>query len=197
MPGWGDVHELFTVEAEEDLRTLGEAVPRLAAFRGDTLLFVADIRPSDDGDRLQPLVELLALALPLDADRLAFCASGRAWSFDDPVPPVVPGGPDLRQRVLATTRADGHRKRPRTTTTVRPFDLVDGGIRWEDEFDPGPGEGWIAEVLVAALRGRRRLAGPSEEIRRQAERCIELGHRIGFAPETAAALWLPSDRTTA
>lgn len=45
------------------------------------------------------MIELLALAMALEADRLVFATAGRLTSLDDPIPPVTDGA-DLRQRTV-------------------------------------------------------------------------------------------------
>lgn len=77
----------------------------LCAHQGPEPLFLALIRPYEQGDHLEPLAEVLTLAETLGADRLAFCSTGRAWSMHDPVPPVCDTG-DLRQRVIIVCQGD-------------------------------------------------------------------------------------------
>lgn len=77
----------------------------VCAHRGPDPLFLALIRPYEKGNHLDPIREVLTLAEPLGADRLAFCSTGRAWSMHDPVPPVCDEG-DLRQRVVIVCQSD-------------------------------------------------------------------------------------------
>ncbi len=97
--------------------------PHLAAFAGDHACVLIGLRPFAPGAYQGPLVEAMALALPLGADRVSVALPGRAWSLDDPVVPVSDDG-DLRQRVLTQCTVDGHRQvTPRVTMRLHPFDV--------------------------------------------------------------------------
>src|SRR5687767_6035135 len=97
---WGDVEGFLLDEAAKDVALSDEVRPCLAAFAGDEPLLVAWWRPFPKGGYADPLIELLALACPLGADRVAQSLAGRATSLDDPIAPVVAGVGDLRQRVV-------------------------------------------------------------------------------------------------
>jgi hypothetical protein len=184
---WEDVEDLFLKTAEDDLLIDGVVQPALAAFAGDQLRFLAWLRWFPKGQYEEPFIELLSLAMPLDADRLAVSLSGRAWSLDDPIPPVTEDV-DLRQRALVLHSVDGGRGRPRTTSVLRPFDLVDGRVEWGERLEQSNVAGWIPEALELSVRRRRRLATSVDEIRKQAERVVNLGHSLYLAPEVAARL---------
>ncbi|MBW3578545.1 MAG: hypothetical protein KY462_12550 [Actinobacteria bacterium] len=189
---WEDAERFLEATAELDLRAEGQVRPSLVAFDGEQLLFVAWPRPFDEGRYHAPLVELLALAAPLGADRLAAALPGRAWSFADPIPPVVDGVGDLRQRVLAIESVDAHRHPARRESIVRPFDLLDGEVRWHEPLRPGPSESWIGRALeTAATTLRRRMRGSQHHVAvDQATRCLDLGHELAFSQPVAERLLL-------
>lgn len=188
---WEDTELFLEASAELDLLAEGQVRPSLVAFDAEQLVFAAWLRPFDEGRYHAPLVELLALAAPLGADRLATALPGRAWSFADPIPPVVDGVGDLRQRVLAIESVDAHHHDPaRRESIVRPFDLVDGEVRWEEPMRCGPSESWIGRALeIAATTLRRRMRSSQHHvIVDQAERCLDLGHELAFSQPVAERL---------
>lgn len=192
MQQWENMEAFMTAEAARDLEAGEEVRPCFAAFAGAAPLVLAFLRPFPQGRAADALIELLALAAPLDADRLALSIGGRAWSLDDPIPPVDPDFGDLRQRVVAIESVDGSVGRPRPASTIIPFDLVDGQVRWGE---PLRGEGehsWVASAFVVTIRKRRQLRGSMEEIRRQAKRCVALGHLLALSPTVADRLHLPA-----
>lgn len=188
---WEDVEDLLFDGARADVEDCcGEVHPCLVAFAGPHLRFIADVRPFPKGQYHHPLIELLALAMPLDADRLALSLSGRASSLDDPIAPVLPGGPDLRQRVVILHFVDGARGRPRVHTVFHPFDRDDdGATTWQAalRLDDEP-LGWIPEVLRVSAQQRGKLRASDARIREQAERCVTLGHDLFLPPDLGARL---------
>lgn len=176
---WTDVDELHRRLAELDAP---DPAPHLAAFAGDRLLVVIRLRPFAPGAYRGPLVEALALALPLGADRVSLALPGRAWSLDDPVPPVT-DGTDLRQRVLTQVSVDGHGPgRPGVRMALHPFDAdtAAGSLDWAAAIDPGPGEGWITDALATLVAAREDVAtgGSADERRCQVTRLEALGHLV-------------------
>lgn len=184
---WDDVDELVVATATDDLEATGEVVPCFVAFAGDHLRFIAFLRPFAKGAYADPIVELSALAMPLDADRLALSVGARVWSLDDPVPPVTADA-DLRQRVLQVEYVDGTAGRPRHHSVLHAFDLADSHLTWHDPVRLDDGEGWIPEALTLAVQHRRRLATTDAEIARQAQRCVALGHDLYLAPAVSERL---------
>lgn len=196
MTDWTDIDTFLVNAAEDDLRTAGAIQPCLAARAGSRDLVRVFLRPFAHGAMLDPLVEAMALVMLFGADNLALSAGGRITSLEDPIPPVVDGVGDLRQTALVITRADARRRRePLLGSTLRPYDLAGGTVRWHEPFDPGAPEGWIGATLALALRERRKLRGPREAQRDQALRCIGLGHTVALANEVAERLDLPQVRS--
>lgn len=155
--------------------------PHLVGYAGDRALVLIGLRPFGPGAHENPLIEAMALALPLGSDRVSLAMPGRAWSMDDPVVPVTDDG-DLRQRVLTQVTVDGHGQAPpQVTMRLHPFDLVgDDRIAWGTALDPGTGEGWIAEAMTCMVAGRGdvgRDADP-DEVTEQAVRLVMRGHEV-------------------
>lgn len=191
MQAWHEwVVELLRAVADLALRSEGEVRPLLVAGEGERPLLYAELRPFPKGRYHDALIELMALALPLGADRVAVGMTGRLWSLDDPIPPVVGGVGDLRQRALVLELIDGHRRAVTNRTLLVPFDLRDGEVVWDEPSDPGPGEGWIPAALRVLVEGRQELAVDLAQIRDQAVRCLALGHRLVLLGPVADRLGL-------
>lgn len=186
MRAWDDwVVELLRAGADLDLRIDGEATPRFVAAEGDEPVFFAEIRPFAKGGYHRPLIELMALALPLGADRVAVGITGRLSSLEDPIPPVIDGVGDLRQRALVLELVDGHGQRATNRSVITPFDLLDGDVVWGEPFEPGPAEGWISQALTVMVDERDRVRMTEEDVRFQMDRCLALGHDISLEDEVA------------
>lgn len=183
---WADTRGLLEHLADADLRQAGAISPTMAAFEGDRLLFLADLRPFPPGGLGDALVEVLALAFPLGADRIAYSLDGRAWSLEDPIPPVLDGVGDLRARVHTMVLFDGHgREAPQVTSVIRPYDLAGGTPVWRTPVTPPePPGGWATAATVVGLTNRDQLRrGGTSGLVDQAVRCEQLGHvlRLGAA----------------
>ena len=189
MTDWDDVERLLLELATDDLQADGEICPSLGAYRGQAPLLLGFLRPFAKGAYHDAVVELLALAIPLGADRLVFTAGGRVWSWDDPVPPVVPGVGDLRQRALTITFVDGSGDDVDRVSALHPFDLTDGSVQWGDPIRER-GESWLADAMTVALQRRSELSAGLRETRKQARRCVRLGHELAFSPDVADLLAL-------
>lgn len=185
---WDDVQPYLFDRAQRDLDAGRAPRPRLVALHGDDRLFVAKVRPFSRGAYEDALVELLSLAAPLDADRLALSMGGRAWSLDDPVAPVVPGVGDLRQPVVVLETVDGHAGEPVVDSVVRPYDVVDGRLRWGEPVSMGRGQGWITDALSFAVSERGHLRATAAQMRVQAQRCQRLGHTVELCGAVARRL---------
>lgn len=184
----------------------------LCAHRGDDPLFLALLRPYPKGEHLEAVEELLTLALPLGADRIAFCSTGRAWSMDDPVPPVSSDG-DIRQRVLIVGQGDALNRGQGHGNTEGPNDdeSVFRSYLWPVEeclagADPTILDGGVGPLHLlleeAALEGHAiRLAQPepfdhNPTLREAAQRLLALeiqGHQmllLGAKLEHTLGVWL-------
>lgn len=185
MQQWNDAETFLLAQAGIDLTESADVRPCLVAFCGTDLLLVAFLRSFAKGGYADPMIELLALTAPLGADRLALSIAGRAWSLDDPVVPAVDGVGDLRQRVLIVHRVDGASAPTAVASALHPFAHDEGGVRWDPPVRHAGGHGWLPSALQLAVERRETLAAPAGEIRRQARRCVDLGHVL--APTDAGA----------
>lgn len=185
---WDDRLSWLRGHAATDLREIGGMGSWLVAFAGVAPRYVACLRPVGRDGLFDALVEVAALAMPLDCDRLALSFPGRAWSLDDPLPPVVPGVGDLRQRVLAVAEADGVGGAARSRAWALPYDVDGGALRWGATVGPEDDGGDLALALAGLVDGRHEVTADAGTVRRQAERCVRLGHLVGLAPATAALL---------
>lgn len=182
MQRWEDLESFFRDSATRDLERDGEVDPCFVAFDGEAPLMLAYLRPFEKGAYADPLIELIALAGPLGADRLAACFGARGWSLDGP-PPDVRAGSDPRQRVLAVQGADGSGGATRPFGTLWPFDVDAGQVRWGEPMRTEEPQGWIPQALAAAVAGREQLRAAEGETAAQAARCSELGHDVYLSPE--------------
>jgi hypothetical protein len=159
--------------------------PHLVAVAGEIPLGIIRLRPFPPGGVHDPLVEVMALMVPLGADRVSLALPGRAWSLDDPVVPVTDDA-DLRQRVVLQVTVDGHdHEPPALETLLHPFDVGDDGhLEWQDAIDPGPAQGWVAGALQAMIAARRDLQDCSADQRMaQWNRLEDLEHIVLLTPE--------------
>lgn len=179
MQQWDEAEEFLLAEACADLEAGATVRPCVVAYQGDRPLFLAFLRPSR-GHCADALIELLALAGALGADRIAVSVSGRAWSLDDPLPPVVAGVGDLRQRVVCIITADGCDGPARVSHTVRPFTVAGDVVHWEPRLEPGAGEGWLQDAVRVTVDGREVLRSDVGEARQQARRCVTRGHLLAL-----------------
>jgi hypothetical protein len=187
---WDEAGATLLALANADLDRGGDPLPSLLAFEGDDPLGLVALRPFGPGELLQPLVEVLALLVPLGADRLALLLPARAWSAEDPIVPVTDEG-DLRQRVVLLTTADAHGRACRTRTSIHPYDAVGGRTRWGDPLHPaGTPDAPVVSALAALLDERRRLTEDAEDVAVAAQlaRVLLLGHELALAPPASARL---------
>jgi hypothetical protein len=189
--GWEDVPDTLLALAACDLDAGGPALPRLAAHRGDEALAIATLRPFATGQLLDPVIELLALFVPLGADRIGFALPGRVWSLLDPIPPVLEDeGIDLRQPALIVGTADGHERPCRTGAELRPFVRhEDGEWGWDRPVAPDEApEGPLLSALGIILDSRQELRFDRAGLQAQLERVLLLGHGLALGPAAVREL---------
>ena len=190
---WEDAEDLLIAGAETDLHAGYTPLPTIAAFVGDEVVAFGVLRPLDERGPVPALVEVLALLLPCGVDRVALLLPGRAWSLDDPIPPVCEEG-DLRPRVVVLVQADGVAAACRPRTRLLTIAPVDGPGGWE-LTDAGVDTTEVEAPLVDALRilldSRCEVAADTDnaELLAQLGRVLLLGHELALSP------WL-TDRLT-
>lgn len=185
--GWKDVGALFRSCAESDLLAHGEVDPAIGAFDGEELQFLAWLRPFGKGHHGRPLLELSALAVLLGANRMVVSMGARAWSMDDPVPPVIEDA-DLRQRVVAMTFVDGSDGGDRLWSELSPFDLRDGEVVWQPTVHLDEGEGMVGELLRRSVVEARAQSQDAGAVRRQLRRVARRGHSVYLSEPLAHRL---------
>lgn len=185
-PCWDDVTDHLLALATIDLEDGLPPRPSLLAYEGERLVALVGLRPFGAGEVATALAELLGLLLPLGVDRIALAVPGRAWSLDDPVPPVV-DDVDLRRTVLTVLTADRRAGDPRLDAWLFPYEPgADGAPLWHDGCHLGPPEGPATEVLRGLLRrfrASRRGDRPTTESVLRFARCVLHGHALQLAPE--------------
>lgn len=198
MPDWSDQGQLLIDLAVADLQAGHDICPTMVAFRGDQPLFLATLRPFLRGLHEDPIIEIAALAMGLAADRVLLSLSGRAWSLDDPIPPVLPDVGDLRQRVIVLHRADATTDDPIARSTIVPVEVVDPDDASDPTAQPGSGvrvhtgppltdvdgEGWVPRALMTLVSAGEGRVDPEdlEDLGVQVRRCEQLGHRVAWSP---------------
>lgn len=182
---------LLCLLAEDVQEGLGLG-PSLLAFAGERALGMVRLRPHEPGEVVKALLEVLALLLPLGADRIALALPGRAWSTEDPIAPVT-DEVDLRQPVVVTTVADAHGHPCVVRARIHPFEVdEDGRCWWQPAVEP---EDELDAPVVTALRvllNHRDEIGegtePGAQVVAQFGRVLLLGHDVSLAPRTAGVL---------
>ncbi|MFU8839181.1 MAG: hypothetical protein ACNA8R_00480 [Nitriliruptoraceae bacterium] len=190
---WDEVPAYLLEVAHRDLGVAPVPLPSLVAFAGDRPIAIGVLRPFDANGPVPALIELLALLLPLGVDRLALTLTGRAWSSEDPVPPVCEDG-DLRQPVLVLITADASRGTCALTSELRailPEDDPSAGWRLGegltgDELPEAP----LVDALRILLDHRDELTDETsdEALVTQLGRILLLGHALALAPEPTERL---------
>ena len=180
MHRWEDIEQFLLDEASRDLVQGIPARPCIVAFRGDQPLMVAFLRPHAKGAYADPMIEVLTIAAGLRADRLIASFSGRAWSWDDPIPPVLPGVGDLRQPVVSLHRVDGSGPELSSCDVILPYSLDGDRVVWGERLDQESVQGVIPQMLRVMVEHRGQLQASDEDIAAQVLRCDALGHLVGL-----------------
>lgn len=183
---WSETEQFLVDLADADLADTGEVQPCLVAYRGQQPLFTAWVRSFAKGEYAGPVTELLALAGGMGADRLALAIAGRAWSWEDPIPPVVDGVGDLRQRVLSILMVDGSGHPLVEDAVLCPFEVARDKVHWAPRMRPGPSEGWLQQALRVCVEARGELQDSARDVADQALRCLRLGHEIAWPTDAVA-----------
>lgn len=198
MTTWAEDSDRLLALAALDLEEGLPPRPTLTAYAGDDGIALVGLRPFGPGELLEPLVELLTLLLPLGADRFGLAVPGRAWSLDDPIPPVV-DELDLRTTVLTILQVDGHGAgEPLVDGWLVPYDVDDEGPSLGPAIDVGWPDGPDTTGLLALVRGRHEVGASGHRdlasLPVQFARCLLRGHHVVLAPEVADHLEMLTTR---
>lgn len=186
--------EAFLLEAAgTDLAAGLSPAPSLVACIDDEPVAIGTLRPFDEEGPVPPLVEVLALLLPLGVNRVALLLAGRAWSTLDPIPPVTEDH-DLRARVVVLVQADGVPGPCRLTTQLRELERGSptGGWRLGEPLDDAEEQpiAPLLEALAILIDRRDELDGDTtgNALVAQLGRVLLLGHELALAPRVATPL---------
>jgi len=189
---WRDAPDTMLALAEGDLAADRMPMPSLVAFAGDDALAIATLRPFEEGEVVQALLELLALLLPVGTDRVALALPARVWSLEDPIPPVT-ADVDLRTRVVLVITADAHGQACQVTTSLHPYEIGEDGCSWLEPVRPD--EAPTAPVVAALsllLDDRDKLVSDAQEddlrLAAQFGRVLLRGHELALSPALARRL---------
>jgi hypothetical protein len=188
---WPEVPDRLLALAAGDLDDGVHPRARLAAHRRGEALAIALLRPFEPGRILDAIVELLALFVPIGADRIAFALPCRVWSTLDPIPPVLEGeGLDLRQPAIVVATADGRQTPARLGAAVHPFTCHDDGAwGWEEAVAVhDPPHASLLSALRIILDHRGELGSDRSHLRAQLERVLMLGHELALGPAAVREL---------
>lgn len=180
---WDDVVDILLDRALQDLRDGLPVTPTLVAHRGDEPRCAVGLRPFPPGGHDDALIEAASLVLALQPNRLALSLAGRAWSLRDPIPPVVEGVGDLRQRVVVVHVVDGARVLPDTYQVLAEVHGEGGDTTLTDRRRMTGGEGFVAAALLTMVTHARELTPRTDcQLGGQLARCVLLGHDVRAAP---------------
>lgn len=179
----------------------GPPVATLAAYAGDDPVGRVALRPFAPGEPLEALVEVLALLLPLGADRLVLAAPAHGRRLpteatdgtnDGANDGAGRGGSSLAVMVVdAAGSAERSRIRARVSlwwATDDPNATSGGGTatgRWVPATEAG---GPVVDALMTLLAGRDQLCvgDDARHTATQLARCLARGHQVLLAPAHAA-----------
>jgi hypothetical protein len=183
---WDDVPDTLLALAACDLDEQLPPLPRLVAFHGEEPIALTVLRPLAAPDDLLPaVVELLALVVPLGADRVAVALPLRT---ERPAPDLdAPGPGDLG---LLVGWADATGGPARVLSRIHPLASDEDDGRWwgpGTPLDPEP-DGSLLRAVALAIEARDQLHRPDDELRPQLIRVLALGHGVALAPRAAVAL---------
>jgi hypothetical protein len=201
MQHWHEVKHWLRELAQDDVVETGGIRPTLVAFAGERPLLCARWRPFERGGGHAALIELLTLAMPLGADRLAVSVGGNAWSYADrsghDQPYVGPSGQDWpyprddRRQVLMIAVSDDTTGGGRPRCTLTPFTHGQEGVRWGDPLESDEVEGWLVDTLAAPHQAVPSLQATVDDLAATAMRCVALGHELYF-PRTESDIRVTS-----
>ena len=191
---WDQAHHLLLSGATEDLDRGHPPLPVLAAAIDEELVALGVLRPFDATEGpLPPVVELLALLLPLGVDRIALLLPGRAWQQDEPAGDGLGGNGSTgdAQHVVVLVVADGRESPCRLQAELREIEWCDGTeVLGPPRAADDPQDSPLLAALQLLLERRRELVDDAHttSILGQLARILLLGHELAMAPDLHAEL---------
>ncbi len=147
MAHWDERFDLFRTLAADDLEDGDDVFATVVGFNGDHGVVLVGVRDFLQGTHIAALTEALSLPWGLGCSRFCVALAGRAWSLDDPIPPVA-GDADLRQRVVAVEEVAGGDGHPRRASHLLPFTRHAGGVTWHDRVTMSASQGPVGDMLA-------------------------------------------------
>lgn len=176
MRNWDDVEAWLRHVAEDDMRHDGCIRPTLVAFATHRPLLMVRCRAFAAGEGATALREILDIALPLGADRIAMSFGGRAWKVDGDARPRADRS-TLRD-ILLIAVAERHDEGVALHCTLHEIECARCGPAIERSSDTHPVAGWLPRTLTSALAARTGVSASREVIAARAVHSITLGHEL-------------------
>ncbi len=176
MRHWDDVEAWLRQLAEDDMRHDGRIRPTLVAFATRRPLLMVRCRAFAAGEGAAALREILDIALPLGADRIAMSFGGRAWKVDGDARPRHDRS-TLRE-ILLIAVAERNSEGVDLRCILHEIDRARCGPAIERSSDTHPVAGWLPRTLTTALAARTGVPTSREVIAARAVHSITLGHQL-------------------
>jgi hypothetical protein len=180
MQHWHEVEDWLRDVAHEDVLETGGIRPTLVAFAGARPLLMARWRAFERGGGHAALIELLTLAMPMGADRLAVSIGGNGWSYARERSTDWPYPRDDRRQILMTAVVDGTTAGGRPRCTLTPFEHRDSTVQWGDPLVSDEVEGWLVDMLSTPHEAVPSVPATVEDLTATAMRCIAQGHELYY-----------------
>lgn len=176
MRNWDDVEAWLRSVAEDDRSHDGCIRPTLVAFATHRPLLMVRCRAFAAGEGAAALREILDIALPLGADRIAMSFGGRAWKVDGHARPRDDRS-TLREILLIAVaqRSSGGVD---LRCALHEIERARCGPAIERSSDTHPVAGWLPRMLTAALAAPPAEPASREVIAARAVHSITLGHEL-------------------
>jgi hypothetical protein len=176
MHRWEDVEWWLCHLAADDLRTTDHVRPTLVAFAGRRPLLLVRCRAFAAGEGAAAVREILDIAVPLGADRIAMSFGGSARQLHGPAPSPAHDDPAVTRDVVViavTQRGDDEID---TRCTLHYVERARAGSVIAAPHPTSPVGGWLPAMLAEALAARPATPPSPEIIAAQAMYSITLGH---------------------
>jgi len=178
MHRWEDVEWWLRHLAADDLRTTGGVRPTLVAFAGRRPLLLVRCRAFADGEGAAAVREILDIAVPLGADRVAMSFGGSAWELHGPARSPKAHDPTVARDVVVIAVTQRGDDGVNTHCTLHSIERGRAGPVIAAAHDTSPVGGWLPATLTEALAARSAAPPSPEVITAQAMHSITLGHEL-------------------